>query len=362
MLRRFTAVLLAGLLTLSASAAYAQSNLWGSINNRYGVTMELNFAGSELTGSYRYNTGKGALRLKGTINSAGDISLEEFAADGKQTGTFKGKLVPEKRITGNWCGTKDKSKPLPFILAFASTDNALELGKDGIVLVDHLHILPKHNPDYPERKEARVHLPSCGQSGAGLGNPEMGGNIDQLLSAKNIYGQSLSEMEADIKGGDVWLDLADYQIDYNNHYLLDGDYMLSGSGAYPSTTVRHLLISSRDGKKVTAALAFTKASLPKLAALVSKARKAEMDRWGKENRAHAEDFKDLFAQTINEDPLSSFSISDSGVTFLHDWAFPHACQALQPPGRYFFSFQELAQFIAPNGPLQVFLPGNSPPR
>jgi hypothetical protein len=52
--------------------------------------------------------------------------------------------------------------------------------------------------------------------------------------------------------------------------------------------------------------------------------------------------------------LNEFSVSDKGVTFLFDAGFPHAIQALQPEGEYFFSYAEIRPYIKRDGPLSVF--------
>jgi hypothetical protein len=49
------------------------------------------------------------------------------------------------------------------------------------------------------------------------------------------------------------------------------------------------------------------------------------------------------------DQVEKFSVSNRGVTFLYDYGFPHVSLALQPEGRYFFSWAELKPFLAPYG-------------
>jgi len=50
--------------------------------------------------------------------------------------------------------------------------------------------------------------------------------------------------------------------------------------------------------------------------------------------------------------LDQFSVSDEGVTFIFDYGFPHAIKALEPEGRYFFSWPELRGLVRRNGALQ----------
>jgi hypothetical protein len=53
--------------------------------------------------------------------------------------------------------------------------------------------------------------------------------------------------------------------------------------------------------------------------------------------------------------LDEFVVGDGGVTFLYDAGFPHAIQAAQPEGRYFFSYARLSKFIKGDGPLGMFV-------
>ena len=55
------------------------------------------------------------------------------------------------------------------------------------------------------------------------------------------------------------------------------------------------------------------------------------------------------------DKLDEFSISDKGVTFLYDYGFPHAIQALEPDGRYFFTWAQMKQHIKRGGLLAKFI-------
>ena len=54
----------------------------------------------------------------------------------------------------------------------------------------------------------------------------------------------------------------------------------------------------------------------------------------------------LFENTdFTVENLDKFSVSDKGITFWYDYGFPHVILALQPEGRYFFSWAELKPFI-----------------
>ncbi|MEP6847432.1 MAG: hypothetical protein ABI999_01160 [Acidobacteriota bacterium] len=48
-------------------------------------------------------------------------------------------------------------------------------------------------------------------------------------------------------------------------------------------------------------------------------------------------------------------MSDTGITILYDYQFPHVALAVQPDGRYFFTWQQLKPFIKQGGLLHQFV-------
>ncbi len=79
----------------------------GSIGNTLGLQMKLTREGDKLWGSYFYQKVGTKIDLKGTIDSNGYLTLEEFDPEGKQTGVFKGIWQTNNddglvAIAGNW--------------------------------------------------------------------------------------------------------------------------------------------------------------------------------------------------------------------------------------------------------------------
>ena len=78
----------------------------GSIGNALGLQMKLVREGENLSGSYSYQKVGTKINLRGTIDKDGNVTLEEFDANGKQTGVFKGAWKQDENgaveITGNW--------------------------------------------------------------------------------------------------------------------------------------------------------------------------------------------------------------------------------------------------------------------
>ncbi|HET6891698.1 MAG TPA: DUF3298 domain-containing protein [Pyrinomonadaceae bacterium] len=79
----------------------------GSIGNALGLQMKLTREGDKLWGSYFYQKVGTKIDLRGTIDSNGYLTLEEFDPEGKQTGVFKGIWQTNNddglvAIAGNW--------------------------------------------------------------------------------------------------------------------------------------------------------------------------------------------------------------------------------------------------------------------
>jgi hypothetical protein len=97
-----------------------------------------------------------------------------------------------------------------------------------------------------------------------------------------------------------------------------------------------------------------------LAALVDAKLQAELRKLEKENsstdpedrRMQKEAFEVLKFEIEN---LENFEVGARGITFLYDAGFPHVIKALEPEGRYFFTYSQLKTFIRPDGPLGQFV-------
>ena len=202
--------------------------------------------------------------------------------------------------------------------------------------------------DFPGRKRAIIIYPVV----MGPRNSEVLRKVRALFDFKNIFGSSLAEYRAD-----TWLSEFDYVVSYNRDYILDITFSQNGVGAYPDGGSKHFAINLRNGELIRAADAFTASAHETLAEMVDKKLQAENQETlrdvGDEDRPTATELlKDLKFKTSN---LDDFSIDDKGITFLFDAEFPHAVQAFQPVGRYFFSHAELKPYIKADGPLAVFI-------
>lgn len=337
----------------SALPALANTlNMSGSIDNRMGINMVLYVADNKVTGTYGYGKANSGLNLDGTV-SGGVLKLNEKDNKGKVTGSFSGTLVPGKRIYGTWADAA-KSKSLPFIAAVADA-SSLDGGKDGIIITHQTKKYTK-TKDVTNQEPAVITYPVVDQSRIA----SVGAKVQALLSTKNVLKQSPEEMGAEVKKGDGWLNEVDYTVNYNKNYLVDMDFSQDGCGAYPDGSVSHVLVDLKSGQQVKAKSAFNAASLAKLKGMIKQKMIAEAKSSVAEMKDQPDDLEALKSQFPSpiepkSEDLDNFTVSDKGLTFTHDWGFPHVCQALEPEGKYFFAYKELASIINPAGPLGQFV-------
>src|SRR6185503_4712394 len=94
----------------------------GSIGSTLDLQMKLVRDGDKLTGSYFYQKVGTRISLRGTVDKDGNLTLEEFDPNGKQTGLFKGLWAVQAddgliTLAGNWSkppGEKGEDKKIAF--------------------------------------------------------------------------------------------------------------------------------------------------------------------------------------------------------------------------------------------------------
>jgi hypothetical protein len=326
----------------------------GSIDSHYGIVMEIKSANNKFTGSYRYATSKTSLTLDGTIDGA-KVLLNERDPKGKVTGSFIGTLVGGKRFFGTWSDAK-KTKTLPFIVAVETDATALENGKDGIIITQKTRKISKPKRNGEATDPAVVTYPIVAQN---FLPAAIASKVQTVLSTKNVLKESPDDMAAAIKGGEFWLNEVGYTVNYNKNYLVDADFNRDGCGAYPDGSIYHVLVDLKTGSQVVAKNAFNQASMPKLKELIKAKMKQEVQDSYKEFAKSPDELSALKGQLkepteVPTEVLNNFTVSDKGLTFAHDWGFPHVLEALQPEGHYFFSFADMKPFLNTTGPLWQF--------
>jgi hypothetical protein len=248
------------------------------------------------------------------------------------------------------------------VVLLGNTVQSQNAGQPGRAVIEQRRIVltrsSKLAKEFPVRRTAIVRYPVVKT----LEDPAALAKVQKILAVENAFGTTLKEYRED-----AWLSEFHYTVGYNANYLLDITFSQSGVGAYPDTQTKHFLVDLKSGSVIKAADAFNTRQLAKLAALVDARLQSEVRatilRFQSEKDSSAEDKESLqstFADLkFKEENLDDFSVNARGITFLFDSGFPHAIQALQPDGRYFFSFAKLQPYIKRDGPLKIFRTGSS---
>ena len=208
---------------------------------------------------------------------------------------------------------------------------------------------PELTRQFPERSRAVVTYPVI----SGLSDAAVLRRVRSLLKFKNIFDYSLKEYRED-----AWLSEFSYVVNYNRNYLLDITFRQSGMAAYPDEQSKHFLINLKDGRIVKARDVFETGKLDSLAAMVNSKLQREIKRIANENRSPNEKelvdgaYDNLKFELTN---IDEFSVGPRGITFLYDAGFPHVIKALEPGGRYFFSYAALREYIKRDGLLGQFV-------
>lgn len=186
-------------------------------------------------------------------------------------------------------------------------------------------------------------------------------NLADTISYWRVFETSLKENLNEMD----WLTEAYFKVNYNKKGILDIALTQEGVGAYPDGQTKNLVIDLKTGKEIKFADVFKPSMRKKLASLVDskldveKKEIIESIRKDKDSYANDEERQSSVEMIENleftDESFDEFSVSDKGVTILYDAGFPHVVQALQPNGRYFFTWAEIKLFIKPDSLLAQFV-------
>ena len=184
--------------------------------------------------------------------------------------------------------------------------------------------------------------------------PALSRKIERTISYEKVSNLNIEEEKGEIQ----WLEEADYEVKYNKNGILTITLFVTGTGAYPSTFLKTVVVDLKTGNRVAPQDVFT--NLAKLAAKAKEKQKAEVEKSLKEIKSDPankdyDDFNFFENTDFTVENLEEFAVDDKGVTFIYDYGFPHVIFALQPDGKYFFSWAELKPFIRRGGLLAKFI-------
>lgn len=193
--------------------------------------------------------------------------------------------------------------------------------------------------------------------------PTMNKKVEAAVSYEKNFDFTIKEEMGEIQ----WLEEASYEVAYNKNGILNILLSITGTGAYPSTSNKSVIVNLKTGEQVKFADVFKADSLAEFAESVNKklaVEKAEVIRMvekgefgdGESSKEANEALKEqLSGLEFTADAFDEFTVGDQGATIIYDAGFPHAIRAAQPDGRYFFTWAELKPFIKPDGLLARFV-------
>jgi hypothetical protein len=200
---------------------------------------------------------------------------------------------------------------------------------------------PKPNVDF--KKTFWIRHPRVKAS-----SPALSRKIESAISFEKVIPINIREEINDIQ----WLEEADFSVDYNKHGVLAVKLTIYGSGAYPSSSTKTVIVDTKTGRRVFPADLFR--DMNGLAAMIREDQKREIAAAIEEIRKDPEnnepDPASLFTDAkFTSSDIKELTVSDKAVTFTYDYGFPHVIQALQPDGTFFYTWKRLRQFIKPGG-------------
>lgn len=185
--------------------------------------------------------------------------------------------------------------------------------------------------------------------------PALSKKIEAVLSYEKAFDFRLREEINDIQ----WLEEASYDVNYNADKILSISLTIQGTGAYPSSSTKYVVVNTATGTRMRPVDIFTNTS--GLLAKLVKMREDEVRKTIAELKnapeTRDEDISGFFndAETYSKVKLDEFEIDENGVIFHHDYGFPHVALALQPPGEFFLTWKELKPYIKRDGLLAQFV-------
>jgi hypothetical protein len=224
-----------------------------------------------------------------------------------------------------------------------------DLNKDSILTnVDTLSVVSKKYILKSNESEAWMEWPEI------YGNVSMGSlmKMNTVISVDSVCGESIGAIQLNYKECSCGTVGSSYSINYNKNYILSLSIALETMGAYPDGYLESYNFNIKTGERLFIESLIKKDSLDPLLRNLN----AELTKRIEEAKAIAdedaeksgdtESINDLFTKTeFSKEDLKNFIITDKGITFYFEFGFPHAVQALEPPGDFSIPKEELKPYL-----------------
>lgn len=211
----------------------------------------------------------------------------------------------------------------------------------GVIVIGKKQIYRRPRPLDEGKRTFSIRRPIAKTANASLSR-----KITKALKPESVLGIRVNDEMRDYQ----WLYEADFRVQYNGNGVLTVEEWMEGSGAYPSSVAKHVVVNTVTGNRVRPVDIFN--NLSSLARMVKRRQSEEV----RAAIVKSEDSAPLFAETnFTVKDLFDFSVGTTGVTFHYNYGFPHAILAEQPDGEFAFSWKEISPFIRRDGLLARFI-------
>lgn len=183
-----------------------------------------------------------------------------------------------------------------------------------------------------------------------LADPVKANAVAACLSPAEVIGGGREQQEKD-----GWLDAVESRIDekVSRAGLAAFHFRVEGSGAYPSSFRRDVTVDLRAG----ACLGAEQFDAARAGPLLEHIRGA-LERRAKVARQQEPEAAELLGDVVvvDEAMLGRWTLGWGGLTFHHDFGFPHAVEAAEPDGDVFVSWRVVAPALVPDAALRRAIP------
>jgi hypothetical protein len=176
--------------------------------------------------------------------------------------------------------------------------------------------------------------------------------MNEAMSWENVTGEpfeqtmiTYSEIQRGYTG-------AAFDVNFNRGGILDITIIVDYVGAYPSTFLYWFNFDARTGDPLLPSDLFLESEVDGLVALLDSELQDNVQAAIEVYCSSPEEASDMYGDPhFTADYLGRFSIMQDGIEFHYDFEFPHAYLAAEPEEDLMVSWEDLAPFLDPEGPL-----------
>ncbi len=294
-------------------------------------------------GAYFYLTVGRDIALSGSPGRLTEVDPNFFTnPDGKATAQFEGKLSPDGTVySGTW---KSRVNAATTAFSLKRTGNGTPGTTKRATVVAKVTTVKSEGA-----VDATYRLPQVD----GVAPAWIGTRIAGKVSALAFSDQPLSQVIADFKPNGLGVTQVDYEVPYNDKGVLNFIVRTETEQAYPDHFENYAIFDLRNGARLMANDLWASSTKTKLVSLLQKQLNVAITESlsDPDSDLTEEMLRDSGDATINDNTLSSVTITKQGLVFTHQFNFPHAIEAAEPSGTLSLTWAEVRPYLAAGSPL-----------